>query len=105
MIVLTTWLMPLMIVKIEVIGGQVQPWTFGQLRRVVLGTAGGLASRGLPAGSRVLMRLGNTVDFPVAYLAAIAADLVPVPTSASLTRCSRPRSNGWQARVSAAPFC
>ena len=33
----------------------------------------------------MLMRLGNSVDFPVAYLGAIAAGLVPVPTSAELT--------------------
>ena len=31
------------------------------------------------------MRLGNTVDFPLAYLGAIAAGLVPVPTAAALT--------------------
>ena len=31
------------------------------------------------------MRLGNTVDFPLAYLGAIAVGLVPVPTSAALT--------------------
>jgi acyl-CoA synthetase (AMP-forming)/AMP-acid ligase II len=33
----------------------------------------------------VLLRLGNTVDFPVAFLGAVAADLVPVPTAAGLT--------------------
>jgi len=33
----------------------------------------------------VLMRLGNGVDFPIAYLGAIAAGLVPVPTSSQLT--------------------
>jgi acyl-coenzyme A synthetase/AMP-(fatty) acid ligase len=31
------------------------------------------------------MRLGNTPDFPIAYLGAIAAGLVPVPTAAALT--------------------
>jgi acyl-coenzyme A synthetase/AMP-(fatty) acid ligase len=31
------------------------------------------------------MRLGNTVDFPIAYLGALAAGLVPVPTSPMLT--------------------
>ncbi len=31
------------------------------------------------------MRLGNTVDFPLAYLGALAAGLVPVPTAAALT--------------------
>jgi acyl-CoA synthetase (AMP-forming)/AMP-acid ligase II len=36
-------------------------------------------------GDRVLLRLGNTVDFPVAFLGAVAAGLVPVPTAAGLT--------------------
>ena len=40
---------------------------------------------GCRAGRGLLLRLNNTADFPVAYLAAIAADLIPVPTSASLT--------------------
>jgi hypothetical protein len=40
---------------------------------------------GLQPGDRVLLRLGNTVDFPVAFLGAVAADLVPVPTAAGLT--------------------
>ena len=40
---------------------------------------------GFRAGDRVLMRLGNTVDFPLVYLGAIAAGLVPVPTSSQLT--------------------
>ena len=31
------------------------------------------------------MRLGNTVDYPLTYLGALAAGLVPVPTSAALT--------------------
>ena len=40
---------------------------------------------GLAPGNIVLMRLGNTVDFPIAYLGAIAVGLVPVPTSTQLT--------------------
>jgi len=60
-------------------------WSYGQLERAVLGLAGALAARHLPPGARVLMRLGNTADFPILFLAAIAADLVAVPTSAQLT--------------------
>ncbi len=60
-------------------------WSYGRLERAVLGLAGGLRARGLSPGDRVLMRLGNAVEFPLLYLAAIAADLVPVPTSAQLT--------------------
>jgi len=32
-----------------------------------------------------MMRLGNTVEFPIAYLGAIAVGLVPIPTSSELT--------------------
>lgn len=60
-------------------------WTYAQLDRAVRGLAGGLLSRGLTPGERILLRLGNTVDFPLAFLGAIAAGLVPVPTSSQLT--------------------
>ena len=60
-------------------------WSYAAFERAVLGTGGGLLALGLRAGDRVLMRLGNTVDFPLVYLGAIAAGLVPVPTSSQLT--------------------
>ncbi len=60
-------------------------WSYGRLEQAVRGTASGLLARGLAPGDRVLMRLGNSPDFPIAYLGAIAAGLIPVPTSALLT--------------------
>ncbi|TWI38275.1 class I adenylate-forming enzyme family protein [Paracoccus sulfuroxidans] len=60
-------------------------WSYARLRQSVLGTATGLLEAGLRPGDRLLMRLGNTPAFPVTYLAAIAAGIVPVPTSAMLT--------------------
>lgn len=60
-------------------------WSYARLRSAVLGTATGLLQAGLRPGDRVLMRLGNTVEFPIAYLGAIAAGLVPIPTSSQLT--------------------
>lgn len=60
-------------------------WSYGRLEATVRGVAGGLLDMGLPPGARVLLRLGNTVDFPIAFLGAIAAGLLPVPTSAQLT--------------------
>jgi acyl-coenzyme A synthetase/AMP-(fatty) acid ligase len=60
-------------------------WTYSQIARAVQGVASGLLAQGLAPGDRVLMRLGNSVDFPVLFLAAIAAGLIPVPTSAMLT--------------------
>lgn len=60
-------------------------WSFARLIAAVRGTGTGLLRAGACPGDRVLMRLGNTVEFPVAYLGAIAAGLVPVPTSTQLT--------------------
>ncbi|MDJ0827049.1 MAG: class I adenylate-forming enzyme family protein [Rhodobacter sp.] len=60
-------------------------WSYDKLERAVRATATGLLGHGLAPGDRVLMRLGNTVAFPITYLAALAADLIPVPTSALLT--------------------
>ena len=60
-------------------------WNYARLRAGVLGTATGLRATGLREGDRVLLRLGNTVEFPLAFLGAIAAGIVPVPTSSQLT--------------------
>ncbi|MEQ8896547.1 MAG: class I adenylate-forming enzyme family protein [Roseovarius sp.] len=60
-------------------------WSYAKLKSAVLGTGAGLLQAGLTPGDRVLMRLGNTVEFPIAYLGAIAVGLVPVPTSSQLT--------------------
>jgi acyl-coenzyme A synthetase/AMP-(fatty) acid ligase len=61
-------------------------WSYARLEAAVRGLAAGLAGMGLAPGSRILLRLGNGVEFPIGYLGAIAAGLVPVPTSALLTR-------------------
>lgn len=63
----------------------VERWRYTALEHAVRGTATGLLALGLNPGDRVLMRLGNTVDFPLAYLGALAVGLVPIPTSAALT--------------------
>jgi acyl-coenzyme A synthetase/AMP-(fatty) acid ligase len=60
-------------------------WSYARLIAAVRGTGTGLLRAGLVPGDRVLLRLGNSVAFPVAYLGAIAAGLVPVPTSTQLT--------------------
>ncbi|WP_288948588.1 class I adenylate-forming enzyme family protein [uncultured Paracoccus sp.] len=60
-------------------------WSHARLRQAVLGTATGLLQAGLRPGQRLLMRLGNNPNFPVTYLGAIAAGIVPVPTSPMLT--------------------
>ncbi|APG46913.1 class I adenylate-forming enzyme family protein [Phaeobacter porticola] len=62
-----------------------QDWAYTELRAAVRGTGTGLLAAGLEPGDRVLLRLGNTPIFPIAYLGAIAVGLVPIPTSAQLT--------------------
>jgi len=59
--------------------------TYEQVERSIRGIATGLLNLGLSAGNRVLLRLDNTPEFPLAYLACIAVDLVPIPTAAQLT--------------------
>ncbi|MFP7570578.1 class I adenylate-forming enzyme family protein [Marivita sp. S2033] len=62
-----------------------QRWSYQRMLQSVLGCASGLLDAGLKPGDRLLMRVGNTVEFPIAYLAAIAVGIVPVPTSSQLT--------------------
>ncbi|MBF9033610.1 AMP-binding protein [Rhodobacterales bacterium HKCCE2091] len=72
-------------VALAVVGpARAERWSYARLRAAVFGMAGGLSAR-LAPGSRIMLRLGNTPDFPVAFLSAVAAGMVPVPTSAALT--------------------
>ncbi|MCW8842336.1 MAG: acyl--CoA ligase [Rhodobacteraceae bacterium] len=69
-----------------VMGAQgAETWTYAMMEAAVRGTGTGLLQAGLKPGDIVLMRLGNTVEFPIAYLGAIAAGIIPVPTSSQLT--------------------
>ena len=68
-----------------VAGSTHDSWTYAALKSAILGTGTGLLQSGLTPGDRVLMRLGNTVEFPIAYLACIAVGVIPVPTSSQLT--------------------
>lgn len=65
--------------------GGAERYSYGALEKAVRGTGTGLLQMGFRPGDRVLMRLSNSVDFPVLFLGAIAAGLVPVPSSAMLT--------------------
>ena len=64
--------------------GRAERWSYARLKAAVQGTATGFLQTGLAPGDRVLLRLGNTVDYPVAYLGAIAAGLVALPSSPQL---------------------
>lgn len=63
---------------------RLETWRYDSLRALVLKTAGGLLNAGMRPGNTLLMRIGNTPDFPIVFLGAIAAGIIPVPTSAAL---------------------
>lgn len=60
-------------------------WSFGRLERAVRGIAGGFLRLGLAPGGKVLLRIDNSVDFPLAFLGAVTAGLLPVAAPAGLT--------------------
>jgi acyl-coenzyme A synthetase/AMP-(fatty) acid ligase len=71
---------------LRVVGpGTSDAWSYADLIQGVQSVAAGLSDMGLARGDRILLRLGNTVDFPLAFLGAIWAGYIPVPTSNQLT--------------------
>ncbi len=60
-------------------------WRFAQIEQAVRGIGTGFLALGLRPGDKVLLRLGNTPEFPLAYLGALAVGCIPVPTSSQLT--------------------
>ncbi len=60
-------------------------WSYGRLAAAVLGAGSGLLRSGVGPGDRVLLRLGNSAAFPVAFLAAVAVGALPAPVPAALT--------------------
>ena len=60
-------------------------WSYDRLRAAVLRAGAGLLTAGASPGDRIALRLGNSSAFPVVFLGAIAAGLLPVPISAALT--------------------
>jgi long-chain acyl-CoA synthetase len=64
-------------------GGAVTTW--GELDGLVDRAAAGLRGLGLVPGDRVVLQLGNSVDFPVLYCGALRAGLVAVPANTAYT--------------------
>lgn len=60
-------------------------WSYARLEDAVARAAGGLTAVGLRPGDTLLLRLGNSATFPIAYLGAIRAGIIPIPTSSALT--------------------
>jgi acyl-coenzyme A synthetase/AMP-(fatty) acid ligase len=60
-------------------------WTYADLDDAVRAVAHGLLEAGVLPGQRLVLRLGDTSDFALAFFGALAAGVVPVPTSDQLT--------------------
>jgi acyl-CoA synthetase (AMP-forming)/AMP-acid ligase II len=79
-------------VALAVLGAaRAERWSYARLESAVRGMAGGLLARGLKPGDRLMLRLSNTPDFPIAFLGAVAAGIVPIPTAEGLTRAELDR--------------
>ncbi|MEC9403226.1 MAG: AMP-binding protein, partial [Pseudomonadota bacterium] len=66
-------------------GALLETWSYGSLTRTVLSVAAGLRATDLSPGDRILLRIGHSSDFPLAFFGAIAGGFVPIPTSSQLT--------------------
>ncbi|NEU13791.1 long-chain fatty acid--CoA ligase [Methylobacterium sp. BTF04] len=66
-------------------GGRTSRMTFGAVDRAVRGIAAGLLALAPAPGARVMIRMGNDVDYVLVYFAALAAGLVALPSSPQLT--------------------
>jgi acyl-coenzyme A synthetase/AMP-(fatty) acid ligase len=63
----------------------VQRITYRELDLAVRRLAGGLRELGLPPGARLMIRMDSDLPYILTFFAALAAGLVPLPSSASLT--------------------
>ena len=73
--------------------------SFRELRNRVLATAEGLRSMGVGPGDQVLLRLGNDIAFPLAFLSCAALGAIPVATAAALTTLEFERLRSRLTRV------
>lgn len=60
--------------------------SFQELRTAALSAAGALQRRGIRRGDRVALLIGNSVDFPVAFLGTLRLGAVAVPLNPRLTQ-------------------
>ncbi len=61
-----------------------ESFDYRALKQAILGTATGLLQHMHP-GDRIILQLGNSPEFPIAFLGAIAAGIVPVSLSSALS--------------------
>lgn len=60
-------------------------WSYRKIQDAVLRMAAGLGAHGLERGDRIFLRMENSVEYALMFLAANAAGLVPIPASSQLT--------------------
>ncbi|MDR3498653.1 MAG: AMP-binding protein [Parvibaculum sp.] len=60
-------------------------WTYASLDDAVRRIAAGLLAEGFKPGERLMIRMPNTSDYALLFFGAIAAGLVPLPSSSQLT--------------------
>jgi acyl-coenzyme A synthetase/AMP-(fatty) acid ligase len=60
-------------------------WSYGALEDEVLRLAGGLRRQGVETGARLMIRMGNSLDYALTFFAANAAGAIPIPASPLLT--------------------
>lgn len=83
-----------------VAGPETRNWRYGVLEDTVLRLSASLRKRGLEAGDRLFIRMGNSLDYALVFLAANAAGAVPIAASPVLT----PPEVGSLVRFSGARF-
>lgn len=64
---------------------EAERWTYGALDEAVRRVAAGLLAEGFTPGERLMIRMPNTSDYALLFFGAIAAGLVPLPSSSQLT--------------------
>ena len=60
-------------------------WTYRELDDAVRRIAAGLLAEGFRAGERIMIRMPNTSEYALLFFGALAAGLVPLPSSSQLT--------------------
>ena len=64
---------------------EAERWTYGELDLAVRSVAAGLIAEGFRPGDRLMIRMPNTSDYALVFFGALAAGLVPLPSSSQLT--------------------
>lgn len=60
-------------------------WTYGELDQAVRRVAAGLLAEGFRPGERIMIRMPNTSEYALMFFGALAAGIVPLPSSSQLT--------------------